>query len=137
MEPNAFVGWKKMPTDAELAKALGKAIPVWEEALRRLEEIAPDREWHSYSIKAGWAMKLKKKDRVIVYFSPRRDSFQASFALGDRAVKAALQGELPEAIVNLIQGAKKYAEGTAVRIEVRGQSDIEVIEKIAIIKAAN
>ena len=30
MEPNAFIGQAAKPTDADLAKALGKVKPVWD-----------------------------------------------------------------------------------------------------------
>jgi hypothetical protein len=137
MEPNAFVGKKEKPAEAELAKALGKASKLWSDTLKTLADVAPDQEWHSYSIKAGWALKLKKKDRVIVYLSPRNGWFLASFALGEKAVQEALQSKLSETTLKSIKAAKKYAEGTAVRIEVRTSSDISAVEKIAVIKAAN
>jgi hypothetical protein len=137
VEPNAFVGWTEKPTEAELVKALGKAMPVWREALKKLEEVGSDREWHSYSIKAGWALKLKKKDRVIVYLSPRKGWFLASFSLGEKAVRAAKESDLPEPLLKLIGEAKKYAEGTAIRIEVRGAGDVAAVKTLAEIKVAN
>ncbi|HET9699138.1 MAG TPA: DUF3788 family protein [Terriglobales bacterium] len=137
MQANAFVGKKEKPTESELANALGTAKKLWSDAVKALAEVAPDQEWHSYSIKAGWALKLKMKERVIVYLSPRKGSFLASFALGDKAVKAALQSPLSEEELKLIKEAKKYAEGTAVRIEVHEARDVAVVKTIATIKAAN
>ncbi len=137
MEPNAFVGKKEKPTEAELANALGKAKKLWSDALKALAEYAPDQEWHSYSIKAGWALKLKVKERVIVYLSPRKGSFLASFALGEKAVKTALQSGLPDATVKLIRAGKRYAEGTAVRIEVHEAVDVAIVKTLAQIKSAN
>ena len=55
---------------------------------------------------------------------------RASFALGDKAVKAALDMGLPVAVVKMIKSAKKYAEGSAVRIEVREVEDVEVVKKL-------
>ncbi len=137
MEPNAFVGKKEKPTEAELANALGKAKKLWSDALKALAEYAPDQEWHSYSIKAGWALKLKLKETVIVYLSPRKGSFLASFALGEKAVKTALQSGLPDATVKLIRAGKRYAEGTAVRIEVHEAVDVAIVKTLAQIKSAN
>jgi hypothetical protein len=88
-------------------------------------------------LKAGWALKLKKQDRVIVYLSPRRGWLLASFALGDKAVKAAKASDLPKPVLKLISEAKKYAEGTAVRIEVKSAKDGEVVRKLAKVKVEN
>ena len=80
---------------------------------------------------------MKHKQRVIVYLSPCRGCFRASFALGDKAVRAARQSGLPAGAVKIIDQAKRYAEGTAVRIEVKAAEDLAVVEKLAAIKLAN
>lgn len=137
MEPNAFIGKKEKPTDAELTAALGKSKKLWDQLVDALAELAPTQEWNSYSIKAGWALKLKKKDRTILYLAPCAGSFRASFALGDKAIKIAQKTALPKEILKLIKEAKKYAEGTAVRLDVNSATDVIVIKQLAAIKAAN
>jgi hypothetical protein len=137
MEPNAFIGLKKAPTKTEVAKALGKSQAAWTKLINQLKEIAPDQEWHSYSVKAGWSLKLKKKERVIVYFGPCAGSFRVAFALGDKAIQAAKASGLPKDTIKLIDEAKKYVEGTAVRFEPVTEKDIDVIKKLAIAKANN
>jgi hypothetical protein len=137
METNAFMGKSEPPTEADLSAALGKAKKLWDEVLSAVAEIAPVQEWNSYSIKAGWSMKLKNKERTILYLSPGKRSLRASFALGEKAVKAARTSGLPKAVLKVIGEAKKYAEGTAVRVEVCNKPDIEVVKKLAAIKLAN
>ena len=61
----------------------------------------------------------------------------AGFALGEKAVKAAHQSKLPKAVLDLIDSAPKYAEGRAVRLEVRTKKDVALVEKLAAIKMAN
>jgi hypothetical protein len=139
MLPNAFIGKAKKPTAGELAEALGSAHAVWGQLLTQL---ADDLEvnihqWNSYSPKAGWSLKVKQGDRTILYMSPCSGSFRVSFALGDKAVKAALQSDLPRGMLRIIKEAKRYAEGTAVRIEVRAVSDLDAILKLANFKVAN
>jgi hypothetical protein len=137
--PNAFIGKAKKPTDDELTAALGPAKVLWDQLVGGLaQEHGVDvQEWNSYSPKAGWAMRLKRKDRNIVYLSPSKGGFKASFALGDRAVKAARQSGLPAPVIKLIDEAKRYAEGTAVRLDVKGPKDISIVKKLAAIKLAN
>ena len=131
---NAFIGHEKQPTPRELA-ALGIAQPLWDQLVAELTaNLKLTCESNSYSIKAGWSLRLKRDTRNIVYLSPSRGGFMASFALGDKAIAAARASELPKRVLKLIAGAKKYAEGTAVRIEVRGTEDLAVVKKLAEIK---
>lgn len=130
---NAFIGWTSEPTAAELAAALGaRGIARWEKILGRLEaelELVTW-EWNSYSPKAGWAVRVKKAKRNIVYLSPLKGGLVVSFVLGAKAVAAA------EGLFDF-STAPKYPEGTGVRIEVRTASDIDTVIKLAAIKLAH
>ncbi len=136
---NAFIGKPKPPTDAELTAALGPARPLWDQLLTELaaELNLTIHEWNTYSPKAGWSLRIKRGDRIIVYLAPLQGCFRASFALGDKAVQAALASGLPGRVSTLIKSAKKYAEGTAVRIEVRKLEDAAVVKKLARAKMEN
>jgi len=139
MLTNAFVGKAEEPSEADLATELGSTKPFWDRLLSTLaKQYDSDvQEWSSYSRKAGWSLKVKHKERTILYLTPSRGCFMASFALGDKAVEAARESGLPARALELIKQAKRYAEGTAVRIEVRGTKDIAVVEKLAAIKLEN
>jgi hypothetical protein len=63
--------------------------------------------------------------------------FLASFALGERAVRAARQSGLSEQVVKIIDGARKYAEGTAVWLEVKSPGDVDIVERLAAVKLDN
>lgn len=139
MLANAFVDKPTKPTNAELAAALGPAKTLWDQLLAGLaERCSIDvQEWSSYSRKAGWSLSVKHKQRVIVYLSPCQGCFRASFALGGKAVQAARQSGLPADVIRIIDQAKRYAEGTAVRIEVKAAKDLPIVEKLAAVKLAN
>lgn len=134
MEPNAFAGRKTKPTDVDVAKALGPAKALWDQVIEDLKTDCPTKEWNSYSVKAGWSLKLKQKDRTILYLGPLIGGFRVSFVLGDKAVQSARRSQLPKPVIKLIDEAKKYAEGTAVRFEVSTMADIDTIKKLAAIK---
>ena len=138
MLTNAFVDRKAEPTEEALSKALGPARALWDRLLAKLsaDRSIDKQEWSSYSPKAGWALKLKRGERTILYLSPCEHSFRASFALGDKAVKAALASGLPADVVKIIRQAKRYAEGTAVRIEVKTAKDLDAVTKVAAVKLA-
>lgn len=137
--PNAFVGKVQKPTDKELSLALGTTARLWKD----LEDWLADeygvagREWKSISPKYGWSLRLKRKDRTIVHLSPCAGCFRVAFILGDRAVKAALAAELPGAVAKDLASARRYAEGTGVRLIVKKPTDLAAIRMLAAIKIAN
>jgi uncharacterized protein DUF3788 len=132
---NAFVGKPKPPTESELKAALGTSKALWDELVAGLaKDHKLAREWNCYSKKAGWSLRLKRGDRNIVYLSPFHGCFHASFALGDKAVQAALASGLPQRAIKIINEAKRYAEGTAVRIDVNEPEDIPIVKQLAVIK---
>ena len=139
MLPNAFIDKPKKPTAAELTAALGPAKALWDQLLAGLadEHNLTVQEWNSYSRKAGWSMRLKRKDRNILYFSPCEGCFFVSFVLGDKAVEAARQSRLPRSVIKTINEAKRYAEGTGVRIEMKKPKDIEIVKQLTAIKLAH
>ncbi len=138
LAPNAFIGKSEKPTEAELAAALGPSKTLWDQLVDDLARDGVDvQEWNSYSPKAGWALRLKRKERNIVYLSPLQGGFQIAFILGDKAVKAARQSKLPARVLKIIAEAPRYPEGTGVRMLVNGPEDVEVIKKLALIKLEN
>jgi hypothetical protein len=137
LEPNAFVGKKTKPTAADLTKALGPAKALWDQILDELKEECPRSEWNSYSVKAGWSLKLKKKDRTILYLGPLVGKFRVAFVFGDKAMRAAREAGLPKPVLKILDEANKYAEGTGIRFEVTSAADVEVVKKLAAIKLAN
>jgi hypothetical protein len=139
MRPNAFIGKAKRPTARELAVELGAAQPAWEQLAGDLarEHHVDVQEWKSLSPKYGWSLRLIRQKRTIVYLSPHRGSFTASFVLGDKAVKAARKAGLPASVIKDIDSAKRYAEGTGVRIAVESAKDLLLVNKLVHIKLDN
>jgi len=139
MLPNAFIGKPHPPTDDELAGALGPAKAVWNQLLTGLaaEHKLTVQEWNSYSPKAGWSLRLKCKDRNIVYLGPCQGAFRAAFVLGDKAMAAARKSDLPQSVIKNISQSKHYVEGTAIRFEPVNSKDIKPILTLAGIKLAH
>ncbi len=148
LAPNAFIGKKEPPTDAELAAALGEAKPLWDQVVSALMSESPELvpEWKCSSPKLGWGLRLQQKKRNIVHFSPCAGSFRVGFIFGERALEAVREefripprqqtAEWGTRILDLIATAPKYAEGTGIRIEVTGK-DVPAICKLAKIKLEN
>lgn len=129
---NAFKGTTVPPKAEKMSAVLGAAKPLWDRLLSELTgELALTREWGSSSPKLGWSLRLKRGDRIIVYLAPHHGGFQASFALGQKAIQSAIASGLPAQVVRTIREARKYAEGTAVRLEVKAASDVDVVKTLA------
>lgn len=139
MSANAFIGKTEAPSTNELAAALGPAKPVWDQLLAELDqELGVNvHEWNSYSPKAGWSLRLKRKARTIVWLGPREGSFIAAFILGGKAVQAAHATKLPPRIAKAIKEAPKYPEGTGLRLPMKTSNDIAAVKTLAAIKLAN
>jgi hypothetical protein len=139
MLANAFIGTLEKPTEEELAATLGPTKVIWD---RLVTDLACDhgvdvQEWSSYSPKAGWSLRLKRKKRTIVWLSPCRGCFRVMFILGDRAMEAARRSKLPQRVVRILDEAPRYPEGTGIRMNVKGQRDVGIVEKLAVIKLEN
>jgi hypothetical protein len=136
---NAFIGKSEAPSEAELAAALGASKMMWDGLVKTLTEEydVPTQEWYSYSPKAGWALRAKRRQRTIVYLSPSKGCFTASFILGGKAVEVVRASTLPRKVIQIIDEAKRHPEGTGVRIEVKTAGDIAAVKKLVVIKLEN
>ena len=138
MHENAFIGKSRKPSDAELAQALGSAKAQWDHIIEAAKEMGvEDQEWKSYSPKYGWSLRLKQKKRNIFYLSPGTGSFLAALILGDRALAAARQIGLPKKTLKVFAEVTRYPEGTAIRIDVKENHDVEMIKKLISVKLAS
>jgi hypothetical protein len=139
MALSAFDDRSRPPRDEDLEEKLGKALVHWNELKSRLaSRFGPLSEDWGFSSKAtGWGLRLKRRERTVLYMTPCEGYLLASFALGEKAVKAALGSDLPPSVLKVIDGARKYAEGRGVRIEVRNAGDVRNVEKLAAIKMDN
>ncbi len=139
LAPNAFIGKTSAPDDADLARALGSTKPLWDQIVAVLEEEhgVAIREWNSYSPKAGWALRLKRKKRTIVWMSPCNGCFRVTFILGGKAVAAAQQSKLSSRVLRMIDEAPQYPEGRGIRFQVDGPKEIIIVKQLAQIKLEN
>jgi hypothetical protein len=139
MTLSSFDDKSNKPNTQELKAALGRTSRYWDTLVAHLaKEYEPLEEtWNFGSGGWGWALRLKQKKRTVLYMTPCRGYFMVGFALGEKAVKAALSADLPESILSIIADAKKYAEGRAVRLEIRNKGDVRSVKILAGIKMDN
>lgn len=133
---SAFTDKSHQPVEKDLQSVLGKAYTAWARLIQlvsdRIAPISP--VWGFTSASYGWSLRLKRKDRVILYLTPRESHFLASFALGEKAVAAAHARKLSARVIKAIDSAPKYAEGRGVRLEVRQVREVPALVTLAEIK---
>ena len=137
MALSAFDDKSQPPRPARLRNVLGPSAGLWDRLIAFVaKRQAPLTEsWGFPGVKYGWSLRLKKKDRTLVYLTPCEGHFLAGIVLGDKALGLARAGGLvPAPVLALVETAPKYAEGRGVRVEVRNAADLETAEHLVSIK---
>jgi hypothetical protein len=139
MLDNAFIGKTVAPTDVELTAAIGSAKAAWDELLARLavELGATLHEWKCYAPQWGWALRVLRRKRTVVWLSPGRGEFEVTFILSGKAMAAARAAAWPKAIERALDAAKKYPEGHCVRLGVESPGSLGPLVHLAAVKLAN
>jgi hypothetical protein len=139
MALSAFDDRSAAPDAAAIAAVLGRSAALWANVKESLgaEFGTLIEEWTFAGKAYGWSLRLKRQKRAIVYLTPRAKHFLASFALGEKACRAAESAGLAPATLALIEAAPRYPEGRGVRIEVRTRADVEQVVRLARVKMAN
>lgn len=124
------------PAPAELTAVLGKSAALWEALVAHTAEAHPPlkQEWNFAGAKYGWSMRLKRRDRVVLYMTPQAGHFLVGVALGEKAAAAAHSARLTENVLALIDNAPRYAEGRGIRFPVTRRSDVAAAEMLAALK---
>ena len=139
MTLSAFDDKTQEPQHQELSAALGQTAGLWAKLISnigaRFGPLAED--WVFSGKKWGWALRLKHKKRAVLYMTPSEGFFYAGFAFGQKAVDAAHESDLSATILEVIDSAQKYAEGRAVRLEVRSEDDVRSVVQLADIKMSH
>ena len=121
------------PGPSELRKVLGPSAQLWNQLISTIAKThTPIKEvWNYGGPKYGWALRLKQKDRVVLYLIPQTKHFLVGVVLGEKAVKAVRECGVPASIMELIDNARVYAEGRGIRIPITTKQDIEAVQKLA------
>lgn len=134
-----FLDKSTKPDDRALEAVLGRSFIYWKEIKNTLagEYGTLTEEWKYYGVKSGWTLKLLLKKRNLFFFAPHEKYFLIAFVFGDKAVKAVEQIDLPVRMIRELSGARRYAEGRGLRLEVKRKADIKTIIRLVAIKVGS
>jgi hypothetical protein len=138
MALSAFDGKSRPPSPAELKKVLGKSAGLWDQLISHITESSPPitEQWNFSGAKFGWSLRLRRKDRIVLYMTPQAGVFLVGIVLGEKAAKAAHESSLPDSVLTLIDGAPRYAEGRGIRLAVATRRDLLAVKQLAALKMA-
>jgi hypothetical protein len=138
MAMSAFDDRSRQPSREELRTVLGASAELWDALVEQVGKAhAPITEhWNFAGGKFGWSLRLKWKDRIVLYLTPQAGAFLAGVVLGDKAVAAARARGLPASVLALVHAAPRYAEGRGIRVTVTTREDLAAVEALATVKMA-
>jgi hypothetical protein len=121
------------PTDVEIADVLGDMYPAFQEMAAHGGKASA--EWKQYSPRTPWVLKVSLKKRSLFYARPVDGVMHLTVLLGDRAVRAALDGRVRKSLHAAIEKAKVYPEGRPVEVRLRKPSDLAGARELIAVKA--
>jgi hypothetical protein len=126
MALSAFEDKAKKPGATDLERVLGPSAALWKQLVDDIGRSHPPiaEVWNFAGAKFGWSLRLKRKDRVVLYMTPQSGYFLVGIVLGEKAANAAHGGGLPAAVVGLIDSVPRYAEGRGIRLPVVSSEDL-------------
>lgn len=131
-----FMNKAEVPNTEALQKGLKESFLFWENVVLLTFEHYPKGkpEWNFPGKKYGWSFRIKDKRRAILYLLPHDGYFQVAFIFGDKAVNEIQASDIPEDLKTELAGARKYAEGRGIQIDIHDDSDLPTISKLIAIK---
>ncbi len=86
--------------------------------------------WNHSGAKFGWSLRLKQKERVILYLTPQHGAFLVGLVLGERAAQSAEAAALPPLALAALTSAPKYAEGRGIRLAVTSPATLAAVQAL-------
>ncbi len=138
MALSAFDDKSRPPKPGELEAVLGDSAGLWDELVAHVEGAYPPvtQLWNFSGAKYGWSLRLKRRERIVLYMTPQPGGFLLGVVLGEKAAKAAHDSGLPKSVLILIDGAPRYAEGRGIRLVVSSAGDLAAARTLAALKMA-
>lgn len=135
MAPTAFMDAGHVPTQAEIARALGSSASLWERLTRYVADtyrIEPTfiRPTKSY----GWEVKFRKGGRTLLSLTPDESAFTALVVLGVAETDKAAGLDLGEHVRRVFAEAEQLRDGRWLFIRVESERDIDDIEALLAVK---
>ena len=124
------------PEPATINRVLGKSARHWQQLITHVSAEYPHitQHWHFAGPKFGWSLRLKQRNRIVLYLVPQEGHVLASIVLGEKAAHAAHEAGLPTDLLAIIEAAPRYSEGRGIRIQVSTATHVTAIQQLVALK---
>jgi hypothetical protein len=118
-----------VPTEELIFSFIGNNRLFWQRIMNYASENYSDisGNWNYYNDGKQWLFKLMHKKKTLFWASVPGDTFRVSFWFGDKAAPFIAEASLPPAVKDNFIKAKKYGAVRAVSIDIREQSDADIV----------
>jgi hypothetical protein len=120
------------PGDAELQQQLGEAWTTYRALLAAAPDLRP--EWKYYGAKYGWTLKLFLGSRNLCFLSPHEGELMVAFLFGPSDFERVLESGVPEPMKDELRTARRYVEGTPLRMTLKTPTDLPPVLELLEIK---
>lgn len=139
MSVGIFTDKKQPPTEVEIQVTIGPRLGLWQDLLRFIRETYPVQEdlKFLYGKNYGWAWRFRVKTQVVTSLYPTQGGFTAQVNLSPAAIEQAQSMGLGENIQQAIARAHPYPEGRWLFIPVESEADMQDIQRLLALRAAD
>lgn len=136
MSIGAFNDKSRKPTDAEIAKVLGRMVQPWHAIIGHLRAACRCHEElkFCYGKKYGWALQFRTKGALLTCLYPNPDSFTVQIILNPSALQQTPALKLGESARQAIARAKPYPEGKWLFVPIRSEQDLHDVQALLALK---
>lgn len=123
MEKRPFLDKNSKPTEQMLQSKFGETYTYYENLMNISGSFSKD--WN-FSKSSGWMLKVHDKKKALFYLIPLENEFKISMAIRENERKAFLDYDEFKTIHDVINSAKKYREGYALRFNIKNNEDFKI-----------
>ena len=123
MEKRPFLDKNSKPTEQMLQSKFGETYTYYENLMSISDSFSKD--WN-FSKSSGWMLKVHDKKKALFYLIPLENEFKISMAIRENERKALLDNEEFITVHDVINSAKKYREGYALRFNIKNEADFKI-----------
>ncbi len=136
MSHSAFADKQRQPTPTEILDVLGPAATAWGafgQHLREAYRVEEDLKF-MYGEKYGWALRFRRRGRLLTALYPASGAFVVQVILGGAALEQAQRSDLGQNARRALAAAKPYPEGKWLFIRVESQTDSDDARQLVALK---
>jgi|GEM_PF-426035 len=123
MEERSFLDKNSKPTEQMLQSTFGETYIYYENLTEITDSFLKD--WN-FSKSSGWMLKVHDKKKALFYIIPLNKEFVISMAIRENERKTFLDDIELKEIHDIIESAKKYREGYALRFNIKNNMDFKM-----------